>query len=121
MLGYSVQEANTIGMHDVTAWCEFIVFMKDLMGNIWYSDRLYMMYLVADCFALQRWHIGSIYVISHPDIFLQNWDIFRMLLYTVCRISFIGWTVMFCNRLTRSVHQGRCIVSSFLHLRYGGA
>ena len=34
-----------------------------------------MMDLVAYCFALKMWHTGSIYVLSHPDIFSHNWEI----------------------------------------------
>ena len=30
---------------------------------------------MVNCYALQMWHTGSIDVFSHPDIFLQNWDI----------------------------------------------
>ena len=34
-----------------------------------------MMYFVVEYFILQMLHAGSIDVLSHPDIFSQNWGI----------------------------------------------
>ena len=75
MLGYGIREANIVDVDEVTAYDDFIVFTKDSLGDIWYYDRIYMMDLVVECFDLQICHTGSIYVLSHPNIFSQYWEI----------------------------------------------
>ena len=75
MSGYSFQEANAIDMHEVTALVCFLSFIKDSIGGIWYHDRLHMLDIVTGCFGSQMWHTGYIDVFSHPNIFLQNWEV----------------------------------------------
>ena len=77
VLGYGVQEANTIDVHEVTSQGYFLVFINDTLGEIWYYDRIHIMNLVVDCFSLQICHTGFIYVLSHTNIFSQNYDIFQ--------------------------------------------
>ena len=102
VLGYGIQEANTIDVHEVTSQGDFLVFTKDALGDIWYYDVLHMLDLVADCSVLKMWYTGTIDVPSHTKIFLQSWEICRMLLSTACRIWFNGWPVMCWNSLDRS-------------------
>ena len=75
--GYVFQEANTIGVHEVTSYGEFLVSVKDDLAGIWYYGIFLMLYLVSDCFALKIWHTGSIDVLSHPNIFSQNWEVLK--------------------------------------------
>ena len=60
---YGVQEANAIGVHEVTAYGDFLLFIQNTLGDNWYYDRLHMLDLVADCFALKFWITGMQYTL----------------------------------------------------------
>ena len=77
MSRYCVQEANYADVHEVTEYGDFLVFISDYLGDIWYHDRFHMLNLVMDCFNVQMCHTGSIDVLSHPDIFSQNWEVLQ--------------------------------------------
>ena len=53
VLGYGAQEANTIDVYEVTAYSEYLIFIKDSLGGIWYYDEFHMLDLVEDYFALK--------------------------------------------------------------------
>ena len=75
--GYGVQEDNAVDVHEVTSQGEFIVFVKYVLGYTCYHNRLHMLNLVPDRFALKMWHTGSIDVLSHPGTFSQNWEVLQ--------------------------------------------
>ena len=69
MSGYGIQESNYVGVNDITVYGDFLVYIMDSLGYIWYYDKFHMLDLKADCFPLKMSHIGSIDILKHPDIF----------------------------------------------------
>ena len=68
VLVYGVKEANGVDVHDVTSQVDFILFVKDILVDTCYHNRYHMLNPVQNYFALQMWHTGSIYVLSHPYV-----------------------------------------------------
>ena len=65
--------------------------------EIWYYNRIHMLELVAECFAL-KCVILVPYMYSSITTSSCSIGIFcRMLLPTACKILFAGWTVICCN------------------------
>ena len=77
VLGYSVQEANVLDVNEVTSQGDFMVFIKNALGEIWYHDRFHTMNLVTDSFALKMWHTGYIDVLNHTEISSKNWEVMQ--------------------------------------------
>ena len=77
VLGYGLQEANAIYVYEVTSQGDFLVFIKNTLGEIWYHDRFHILNLVTECFALKILHTGSIDFLSYPDIFQKNQEVLQ--------------------------------------------
>ena len=52
MSGYGFQESNAVDVYEVTEYGGILAPVKDALGGIWYYDRLHILDLVKDCFAL---------------------------------------------------------------------
>ena len=72
MSGYGIQESNYVGVNDITVYGDFLVYIMDSLGYIWYYDKFHMMSLLTDFFDLNMCHTGYIYVIKHNNILFQD-------------------------------------------------
>ena len=51
-LEHGVQESNTIDVHEVTVYSDFLEFIKDALGDIWYYDRFHILNILVGWLAL---------------------------------------------------------------------
>ena len=82
------------------------------------------MNIVDDCFALKMWHTGYIHVLSHYDIFLNNWYIIQDVFTNHMQDSLYqlnGDVLELPCTISPLFIMGSVMFLIFLHLWYGGA
>ena len=64
-------------MHEVTAYDDLLVLIKNGFGNTCYLNRLRMLNLAPHCFVFQVWYAGLIDILSHSDILSKDWKVLQ--------------------------------------------
>ena len=92
-------------MHEVTAYGDLFVLIKDGFGDIFYLDGIHMLYLAPYCLAFQVWYARPIYALSHSDILSQDWKVLQDVIINCMEDSLY--------RLTSDVLESTCTISTF--------